>query len=102
MRDEPVWRRYLGFRGPNLQRDVDEEFEFHVLTRAAEHVAAGMSPGEARARAIEEFGDADGARRQCLEIGNREVRRRERAAWLEVFAQDLGYAWRSLARARGF
>ena len=102
MSKEPVWRRYLGFRGPNLQRDVDEEFEFHVQTRAAEHVAGGISPDEARARAIAEFGDADGARRQCLQIGTREMRRRGRAEWMSAFAQDLGYAWRSLARAPGF
>ena len=102
MSNEPVWRRYRGFRGPDIRRDVDDEFEFHVATRAAEYVAAGMSPAAARERAIAEFGNAASARAECVDIGAKELRRRRRAEWLSSLAQDAGYAWRSLSRAPAF
>ena len=53
----PRWRRYLfSWRG-RVQKDIDAELQFHFHARLEELVAGGLSQDEARARAIEEFGD---------------------------------------------
>ena len=102
MNGEPAWRRYLRLGGPSVPRDIDDEFLFHVETRAAELRTAGHSADDAHARAVAEFGDAASARRLCIEIGDREHRRRRRAEALHSLVQDVRFASRMLARAPGF
>jgi hypothetical protein len=47
-----------------LDRDLDDEIDFHLQMRTDQHVTAGMSAGEATDRAKQEFGDIEGIRRQ--------------------------------------
>jgi putative ABC transport system permease protein len=102
MTNEPVWRRYQRFLRPDLISDVDDEIDFHIETRAAEYVAAGMTPAAARARAVEEFGDMGRAKRLCREIGERQRRRRGLVEHADSVRQDLRYGARMLARSPGF
>ena len=37
------WRRYLGFWGVRVERDVDEELAFHIEMLVRDYVARGMS-----------------------------------------------------------
>jgi predicted permease len=98
----PAWRRYLRLRGANVRADVADELEFHIEMIAARHVANGLSPDEARARARVEFGDIERARRVCEDIGAHQERRHEWAELFDSIGKDCRFALRSLRRAPGF
>jgi predicted permease len=99
---EPKWRRYLRLRGPNVRADVDDELEFHVQMRADDLVRRGVAPADARAQAITSMGDIDGAKRDCLAIGEKQQWKRRWRDRFDVLAQDLHYSQRTLARSPGF
>jgi putative ABC transport system permease protein len=99
---EPMWRRYVRFVRPSIVADVDDEIEFHIEARAAEYIAAGMAPAQARSRAVAEFGDMERAKRLCREIGEQQHRRRRLAEYADTIRQDMRYAVRVLARSPGF
>src|SRR6185436_15142033 len=84
----PAWRRYLRLRGADVRADVADELEFHLEMIAARHVANGVSPDEARARARVEFGDIERARRACEDIGAHQERRHEWAELVDSIGKD--------------
>jgi predicted permease len=76
------------------KREIDDELRFHLEMLAAHHVAAGLSPEEAKRAARRRLGNVQGIREDC---------RRARGLGLaETLAQDLGYGLRSLRRSPGF
>jgi len=77
-----------------LERDLDDELQAHVDMRAAEHVAAGMAPDEARHEARRQFGN--------MALVKEDARGVDIVRWLETTAQNLGYAARMLRRSPGF
>src|SRR5687768_7936343 len=98
----PSWRRYLRFWSNDLRADLDDELRFHVESRIAEGVAAGMTLEAARAEAMRRFGDVDRVRRSCEEIDTlREQERRRFDRW-HAMLQDLRFAARALRRSPGF
>lgn len=102
MSREPVWRRYLRFRGPDPKADLDEELEYHLGQREEEYHRSGMSETEARAAARARLGDLAAVRRACREIArgrNREERRRKGVVNV---GQDLRFAARMLRRNPAF
>lgn len=100
--DAPIWRRYLRFRGSDVRADVADELDFHIEMIAARLVAEGMAPEQARARAREQFGDIDRARRLCEGIGAEQERRHEWAELFDSMRKDALFALRALRRAPGF
>ncbi len=77
-----------------LDRELDAELRFHIEEQVAHHVAAGLSPDEARRRALVEFGGVDRTAEDCRDArGTRGV---------ESTLQDLRYAARVLGRSPGF
>ena len=52
----PAWRRYARFFGVDVRRDVDEELRFHLDEKTQALIADGLSPDEARAEALRQFG----------------------------------------------
>jgi hypothetical protein len=101
LRDAEGRWRHPFFRVP-VHREVDDELAAHLELRTRDYVARGMSPTEARAAALHRFGDMQVVKEQCVHIGEARERDMRRAEWLEELRQDLGYAWRQLARSRGF
>ncbi|HEV2844954.1 MAG TPA: ABC transporter permease, partial [Thermoanaerobaculia bacterium] len=98
------WRRSfrLHLRGGTVKQDVNEEIAFHVEMRTQDLIDEGMSPHAAREEALRLFGDVEGIRRQCEEIGKRRERGRR---WSEVFSelrQDAVFALRQLRKAPAF
>jgi macrolide transport system ATP-binding/permease protein len=85
--------QYLGRRS-QFDRELDDEIQFHIETRAEELQREGVLPAEALQRARREFGPR--------------VRMREnsRAAWqfqwIEDLWRDLSYAARAFAKSPGF
>jgi predicted permease len=74
-----------------VESDLDHELEFHIERETQKHIANGISPAEARTRAMARFGSLTVAADAC---------RDERGtALLDGVVRDLLYACRSFRRA---
>ena len=98
----PSWRRYLGFWGARVERDVDDELAFHIDMLVRDYIARGMSEHDARRAAERRLGNLPRTRSACLTIGHRRQRRMARAQTIDALQQDLRYACRTLGRAKGW
>lgn len=87
------WRSEL-----DVRRDVDDELDFHLASRAEELERDGLAPEEARRKAVLEFGDLEAARRSLASSGWRSERLARSAAALEALHRDASDALRSLRR----
>jgi predicted permease len=77
-----------------LDHDLDDELRSHIEMRAADNLAAGMSPEEANYEAQKRFGNT-----ALLKEDTREV---DVVAWLDETARDFHRALRMLRRCPGF
>jgi putative ABC transport system permease protein len=77
-------------RGHVVDRALKSEIEGHLQEAIDERVAAGMTPGEARAAALREFGSVSVIEEQCRDT--------RRVAFVDQLGQDLRYTLRSLRR----
>jgi predicted permease len=77
-----------------LDHDLDDELRSHIEMRAADNLAAGMSPEEANYEAQKRFGNT-----ALLKEDTREV---DVVAWLDETARDFHHALRMLRRSPGF
>jgi putative ABC transport system permease protein len=98
------WRRVfrLHLRGGTVEQDVDDEIKFHLEMRERELIEDGVEPSAAREEALRYFGEVEGVRRRCREIGRETARGRR---WSEIFAelwQDAVFALRQLRKAPAF
>jgi len=82
--------RFL-LRRDAVERELDEELQFHVDRQVEEYIDAGVSPREARRRALVSFGGLDRFKEQ--------VRDERGTRSLEEFGQDVRYALRQFRRA---
>src|SRR5882724_4861838 len=73
---------------------LDEEIRFHLEKQIELNIAAGMSPEEARRRALIAFGGVQKTKEDVHDL------RWTRAA--DVVLQDTRYAWRMLWKNPGF
>jgi predicted permease len=89
------WVTRLRFLAVGKTRaDVDQELRFHLERQIEANVAGGMTPREARRRAMIAFGGLQRAREECRE---------ERPGyWLETLLQDIRYAIRGFRRNPAF
>src|SRR5437879_3256846 len=74
--------------------DIDTEVQFHVDQRAADYIASGLTPAEARRRAALEFGGVTQTKETI----------REQASWrvIDNILRDVRFAIRSLRRTPVF
>jgi len=87
-------RFVLLFRRRRIEAEMMEEMRGHIAVLAAENIAAGMSPDEARLAAQKRFGGVAQIEERC---------RDERGfVWLDQLASDVCFCFRSLCRARAF
>jgi predicted permease len=87
------WWRRLWNRG-RMEEQLEAELRFHVEQHAADLIARGVAPSEARRRARVELGGPEQVKEECRDArGTR---------WLEDFAQDARYALRTLRQNSGF
>jgi len=83
-----LWNR------PRLDRELDDEIRFHLDMQAADNHRAGMSPDDARAAALRDFGGL---------VQTKETYRERRSiALLENAVRDARYGLRSLRNSPGF
>ena len=80
-------------RGGRVERELDEELQFHLEHKIEEGIANGLSADEARYAALRAM---DG-----LDQRKEEMRDARRIHWLTDFVDDVRYAMRSLRRTPG-
>ena len=96
------WSRFRGWLGPDPRRDVDDELTFHLEMRVQDLIRRGETPERARSLAMEQFGDYESSRTECVEIDQRRGRRMARTEYFTELRQDVAYALRNLRRTPGF
>ena len=74
-----------------VERELDEELAFHVERETQKHIADGLSPADARARALARFGSVPLAADQCRDARG--------TALVDDLARDILYAFRTFRRA---
>ena len=83
------------------ERELDEEIQFHIEQRAADLIALGLSPEQARAEALARFGPYDESRERLLESARSRDEVLTMIDRFENFSSDARYALRQLARSPG-
>ena len=88
-----MWLRAL-FRRAEVERDLDDEFRFHLERETEKYVRQGMTPVEAELRARRAFGGVE-----RIKDDTRDARG---IGWLEALAQDMRHTLRGSRKRPGF
>ena len=89
------WQRMRGMaRDSSREREMADEIESHIQMQAEANERAGMSPAEARRRALIKSGG--------IEQAKQAYRERETLPLIENLLQDLRFAFRQLVKNPGF
>jgi putative ABC transport system permease protein len=92
-------RRLLRLSRDRVDVDaIDDELRFHLESRAAELTAAGMPEADARALALQDFGDWTRHRDEVVAIDRRSSRETHMRELRESVASDVRHAVRGLRR----
>src|SRR3954469_4225902 len=82
------------FRRSVVDRELDDEFQYHLERQTAVFVQGGMTPDAARAAARRVLGN--------IAYHKEEARDTRGTRWIEEFLGDVRFGARSLRRARVF
>ncbi len=91
----PLWK-------VSPRKEVNDELAFHVEMRTREYIADGLSPEDARAKALERFGDSERHRSDCQRLAQQRNRRLTVAEALRDLGTDLRFALRQFSRHPAF
>lgn len=90
-----MWKRlHALWRGDQLDRGLNAEMRFHIEMETEKNITLGLSPDEARTRALRSFGP--------MEKHKEETRDARGVSWLETLAADLRYGARALVKRPGY
>ena len=90
IRDLKLRMRAL-FAASRIERELGEELSFHVERETQKYIESGLTPADARARAIARFGSAALAADQCRDARG--------IAFVDGCVRDIQYAFRTFRRA---
>ena len=82
------------WRGVELDRELNAEVRFHLEMETAKYVGQGMTPAEARTRAVRNFGP--------MEKHKAETREARGTMWFDELTQDVRYSLRTFIKNPGF
>ncbi len=82
------------FQRDRVERELEEEFQFHIEQRTTLEIARGLSPAEARSVALRAMDGMEQRKEECRDM--------RRVNYIEDLFRDLRYALRSLRRSPGF
>jgi len=82
------------FRKRAMDRELQEELRFHAEQQLRKSLASGLSAHEAARRFRLDFGGPGQIQEECRDARG--------VALIEDLGRDLAYAWRVLAKSRGF
>jgi hypothetical protein len=82
------------FRNRTIERELEEELQYHLDREVAEHMANAVDPQEARYAALRALGPITQSKEECRDV--------QRVNWMEDLRQDLRYAARTLRKSPAF
>jgi len=82
------------FQRNRVERELEEEFQFHVEQRIELEIARGLSPEEARSIALRAMDGVEQRKEECRDT--------RRVNYIDDLLRDLRYAGRDLRRSPGF
>ena len=89
----PLRMRSL-FRRRHVERDLDDELQYHVQRKTEEYVEQGMTPKEARCAALRAMGGIEQRKEECRDAW--------RVGLIHNLNQDLQYGARMIRKTPGF
>jgi putative ABC transport system permease protein len=90
-----MWKRlYALIRHGDLDRGLNAEVRFHVEMETEKNIKLGVSPEDARLKALRSFGP--------MEKHKEETREARGVSWFETLAADLRYGARALFKHPGY
>src|SRR5580765_7081537 len=92
----------IPFSRSRIERDIDDEIEFHLHMRTERLMAEGLSHEEARRRALEQFGGIPPVRAEMLRSDREHARTQRRVSAFTDLRQDFAFALRTLRRNATF
>ncbi len=82
------------WRGGELDRELNAEVRFHIEMETEKNITLGLSPEDARLKALRSFGP--------MEKHKEEAREARGVSWLETLVADLRYGARALFKHPGY
>src|SRR5713226_5485189 len=82
------------FQRDRVERELEEEFQFHIEQRIELGIARGLCPEEARSAALRAMDGVEQRKEECRDM--------RRVNYIDDVLRDLRYAGRSLRRSPGF
>ena len=87
-------RAWNAVGGSVLNREIDEELQFHIDEKTRDNIAAGMTAADARQDAVRRFGSRAAIREEAHDANV--------LAQVETVCRDVAFALRNLRRQRAF
>jgi len=82
------------FQRNRVERELEEEFQFHIEQRITLEIARGLSPEDARSAALRAMDGMQQRKDECRDM--------RRVNYIDDLRRDLRYAGRTLRRSPGF